>query len=132
MRVRLTFAAAPVVLVAGILGGCTPAGPGIDRIDAVDFRQTQAVPDFDDSDYTQDDPAEIARFVELLREHGVDPTSWRHAETDGCTGNRVTTLTIRYADSDLATPFSVDSCVPDAFDQEADELFSEWRVALGG
>lgn len=132
MRVRLTFAAAAAAFAVALLGGCAPAGPGIDEIDAVDFRQSQAIPDFDSSDYTQDDPAEIERFIDLLEQYGIDPANWRGQDTGGCTGNRVTGATVRYAGSDLATQFSVDSCSDDAFEQAADDLFTQWRVDLSG
>lgn len=123
--------------VAGILSGCAapspdPApGPGIDRISAVDFRQTQAIEGFDDAEYTQDDPAEIGRFVALLDEHGIDPAHWRGGDRD-CDGSRVTTATIHYADSELGTQLRVDTCNDDAFEQAADELFTQWREELAG
>jgi len=136
MRVRLNFvattvaAAASAVLVAGLLAGCVPAGPGAEDITSVDFRQSQAIPDFDDSDYMQDDPEQIARLVELFREHGIDPATWRGADS-GCTGNRVTRATLHYADSDLGTQLGIDSCNDNAFERAADELFTEWRLQLG-
>jgi hypothetical protein len=126
--------AASIVLLAG----CTPTpapdpepapGPGIDEIVAVDFRQSQAIEDFDDSEYTQDDPAAIAEFQSLLVEHGIDPATWE-GQDSGCAGNRVTEVTVRYAGTDLATQFGVDSCGDDPFEQDADDLFTGWREEL--
>lgn len=135
MRVRLSFlataaaAAATAVLAAGLLTGCAPAGPAIDGLTAVDFRQSQAIPDFDDGEYTQDDPEQLERLVELLREHGIDPATWRGADS-GCAGNRVTTATLHDGDSGLDTQLRIDSCNDNAFEQAADELFTEWREQL--
>ena len=131
MRVRLTFL--PAALAAAslvLLAGCAPSGPGIERIVAVDFSQSQAVPDFDGGDYTQDDPDDMEEFIELLEEYDIDPATWR-GQDSGCAGNRITQATLRYADSDLATQISVDSC-NDGFEAEADELFTDWRQELSG
>lgn len=120
-------------LVVGALAGCAPpaSGPGIDDIDSVEFRQTQAIQDFDDATYVQDDPAEVRQLVDLLREYDVDPASWQGQDT-GCAGNRITQVTLAYRDRDLATQFSVDSCSDDPFEQDADELFTRWRQELSG
>jgi pimeloyl-ACP methyl ester carboxylesterase len=133
-----------LVLAASValLAGCTPApgpapvpGPGIDEIVAVDFRQSQAIENFDDAEYTQDDPAAIEELQALLAEHGIDPATWEGEDT-GCAGNRVTQVTVRYAAAEgedaLAAQFSVDSCSDDPFELDADELFTGWREDLSG
>ncbi len=127
-----TSFAASVVLLAGCAAGPGPLPgppPGVDDIAAVDFRQSQALPEFDDSEYTQDDPDAIAEFRALLREHDVDPATWA-APDSGCPGSRTTQVTVRYRDSDLATQLSVDTCSDDPFELAADELFASWREAL--
>lgn len=130
-----TLGVALVGLLVAALAGCVPSpappGPGIDDIASVEFRQSQAILDFDDGTYVQDDPAEVAQLVDLFREYDVDPASWQGQDT-GCAGNRVTQVTLAYRDSDLATQFSVDSCSDDPFEQDADALFTRWREELAG
>lgn len=128
MRIRLTA----VAFAALLLTGCTAASaPGLDEIESVEFSQSQAVPDFDDGEYTQDDRGEIAEFVDLLRQYDVDPATYR-ATGETCPGGRETQVAVIYAERNLEARFRVDSCDVRPFAQAADQLFTEWREELSG
>jgi hypothetical protein len=131
-RRRLLSFAALAAGAALALAGCTPAGPGPDRITALVFSQSQAVPDFDTAEYVQNDPDEVARFIELLDEYDIDPATYRTPDTDGCAGGVTTNVMAGYSGTDLATQFSIDGCAADddTFERDATALFSEWREQL--
>lgn len=102
-----------------------------DQISAVTFFQYQAIEDFDDGVYRQDDPAEIARFVEVLEEYGVQASAYDDPAEDPCAGGLSAEATIEYLGSDLVAEIRIDGCtVDDGFTAAALDLLTEWREAL--
>lgn len=101
-------------------------------IESLDFHQYQAILDFDDSEYTQNDPAEVAGFAALLSEFDVTPGVTVTAVEDGCAGGLSTTVTVNYAAGESADMFIASCGEPDydAFNVKANDLFSQWRAAL--
>lgn len=102
-------------------------------IASVDFHQSQAILDFDDSEYTQDDPAELATFAALLAEFDVVPgVTVTASEDNGCAGGLSTVATVNYADGKTADMFIATCGEPDYedFNTQASDLFTQWRLAL--
>lgn len=128
-RTTLAFGAVVATAVVASLAGCTPAGPGVDRIASATFSQQQAVPDFDGSEYTQDDPAEIQKLKDLLDTYDVDPASY-DSGLEPCPGSLTTQVKLAYTDSDLGTQFELGGCGDSDFDEAATDLFSQWRTDL--
>jgi outer membrane murein-binding lipoprotein Lpp len=100
---------------------------------ALTFSQSQALPDFDTSEYTQDYPQAVARFAALLDEYlivwseGVDPSLLG----EPCPGSITTQITAVYEGTDIVVgPVEVGGCSDTAFVDEVSTLFSGWRQAL--
>lgn len=126
---RRFLTAAVVILV---LAGCAPTPVSETTIVSLAFHQYQAIEDYDDSEYVQDDPAEIARFTELLDEFDVVPGKTVTAAQDNCAGGLSTTVTVDYEDGATADMFIAACGEPqyDEFNSKASELFSEWHEEL--
>ena len=128
MRAILTAAAAVVLLLAG----CTPTPASTTEVTSLTFHQYQAIEDYDDAEYVQDDPAEIERFVALLDEYDVVPGETVTAAQDYCDGGLSTTVEVGYEDGASAEMFIAACGEPqyDEFNSKATELFSEWHQNL--
>lgn len=94
------------------------------------FSQSQALPDFDTSEHTQDHPQQVARFTDLLDENGVvwsegvDPSLLG----DPCPGSITTEITAHYSGTDIVVgPVTIGGCGEVSFVDEVTALFSEWR-----
>ena len=114
--------------LALLLAGC--ATPAADHeIESLLFHQYQAIENFDDSDYSQDDPKQIARFQALLDEFDVTPGETVTAEEDDCAGGLSTTVEISYTTGDPVEMFIAACGVPayNEFNSQAADLFTEWR-----
>lgn len=126
MKVLIALAAAALLLT-----GCSaqPVAPNSD-IASLTFHQYQAIENFDDSEYTQDDPTEVARFVSLLDEFGVVPGVTVTADQDECAGGLSSTVRVDYSGGESADMFIASCGKPDydRFNQQANELFTEWRI----
>jgi hypothetical protein len=135
-RLLLWFATLlAVVLAAGFVYKVfieSPQQPAGAAIESLDFHQYQAILDFDDSEYTQSDPAEVARFAALLQQYDVTPGVTVTAVEDGCAGGLSTTVTVNYAGGKSADMFIASCGEPDydTFNVKANDLFSGWRAAL--
>lgn len=119
-----------VVAATGVLALSACATPAEDReIESLLFHQYQAIEDFDDSDYSQDDPAQIARFQELLDEYDVTPGVTVTTVEDNCAGGMSTTVEISYTTGDPVEMFIAACGEPkyDEFNTQATALFTEWR-----
>lgn len=100
------------------------------EISSLTFHQYQAILDFDDAEYVQDDPAQVARFQTLLTEYDVVPGQTVTAVEDGCDGGLSTTVELTYAGGDTAEMF-IASCGEPAYDEfnaRATDLFTQWRL----
>lgn len=124
-----------VIAAVLLLTGCTatPARPAAD-ITSITFHQYQAIEDFDDSDYTQNDSSELARFAAVLDEFGVVPGVTITTVEDDCAGGLSSTLAITYTEGPTAEMFIANCGKPefDDFNQQANELLTEWRAELSG
>lgn len=124
-----------MVATALLLTGCTaqPVAPNED-ITSLTFHQYQAIENFDDSEYTQDNPTEVARFVTLLDEFDVVPGVTVTATQDQCSGGLSSTVQVDYRGGQTADMFIASCGEPhyDAFNQQANELLTEWRIDLSG
>jgi hypothetical protein len=135
------FAAVLVIpALALALIGCSnaapddPGGDGTTTIDSVTFEQYQAVPDFDDSEYLQTDAGALAELQALFDEHGVVPGETITTEQDECDGGLSTNLELEYSNGETVEMFIADCGLPeyDEFNAAANDLFTDWRKALGG
>jgi hypothetical protein len=99
-------------------------------IESLTFHQYQAIEDFDDAEYTQDDPAQVQRFQALLDEYDVTPGSTVTTVEDECAGGISTTIEIAYAEGDPVEMFLAKCGVPayDDFNSAAIDLFTQWRL----
>jgi hypothetical protein len=100
---------------------------------SIGYAQYQAVPGFDDREYSQDIPEEIARFVALLEEYDIDPDGYVSLADPGCTGG-VSMVVSLFNTSDLAphviARMEFEDCGRTGnFDHDATTLVSEWREA---
>jgi hypothetical protein len=99
---------------------------------ALTFSQEQAIPDFDNSEHTQDDPQQVARFVQLLDASGV---VWSEGIPDAlaaapCPGSITTRITAHYRGTDVVVgPVDVGGCSDIAFVGDVTALFAEWRTS---
>lgn len=127
---RILGLAAVVLLLAG----CAPAPTPDKPIDSLVYHQYQAIEDFDDSEYTQHEPSQVARFTELLEEYDVVPGVTITTVEDNCDGGLSTTVTVNYADDTSAEMFIAECGEPDydEFNSAATALFSEWRSEAAG
>ena len=103
-----------------------------DDIVSLTFSQSQALPDFDTSEHTQDAPQQVARFVSLLDaegvvwSEGVDPSLLG----EPCPGSITTQITAHYSGTDVVVgPVEIGGCGDVAFVDDVTALFSEWREA---
>lgn len=133
---RLAVATA-LAATAALLAGCaspapSPTGFANADIVALTFSQDQAILGFDNSEHTQDDPQQVARFVQLLDASGV---VWSEGVPDDlrgipCPGSITTHITAVYAETDVVVgPVDVGGCSDIAFVDEVTALFSEWRTS---
>jgi len=100
------------------------------EIESLTFHQYQAIQDFDDAEYVQDDPAQVARFQALLTEFDVVPGVTVTTVEDRCDGGLSTTVELTYAGGDTAEMF-IASCGEPAYDEfnsRAIDLFTQWRL----
>jgi hypothetical protein len=125
--VRALAAAAAVVVLA--LTGCTPQMPGIDQISSIAFSPGPA-PTSPDDGTIQDDPHQVAAFVELLHEHGVDPRTY--VADGGCPDERVMRADLQYGDTGQDAGMVIPSCgaAADSFEAEATALLIAWSAEL--
>jgi outer membrane murein-binding lipoprotein Lpp len=132
--VLLALAAAATLLLSGCIGPFQTYGPlnkSIDLIYHAEFSQSQAVPDFDDSEYTIEeyDPA-LELFKDQLRGFDIEPWNYTPRETDGCTGGVTTTVRMLYHGSGEST-MVIDACgaADDSFEAVATQIFTDFREA---
>lgn len=99
-------------------------------IESLTFHQYQAIQDFDDAEYVQDDPEQVQRFQSLLDEFHVSPGSTVTTVEDDCAGGLSTTVQIAYAQGDPVEMFLAKCGVPayDDFNSRAIDLFTQWRL----
>lgn len=123
-----------VVAAVLLLAGCAPAPTPDKPIDSLVYHQYQAIEDFDDSEYTQHEPSQVARFMELLEEYDVVPGVTVTTVEDNCAGGLSTTVTVNYTDNTSADMFIAACGEPDydEFNSAATALFSEWRSEAAG
>ena len=132
-RVLSVFAAlVALVLAGGFVWKHWFEPRPLQQITSVEYHQYQAILDFDDAEYTQDDAAELAKLESLLEKYDVTPGVTQTAPQDGCTGGLSTTATVTYYDTSTAKMF-ISSCdSSNEFASKANDLFTEWRKAAGG
>src|SRR5690349_4741622 len=135
--VLLALAAASTFLLTGCIAAFTPIAmrKSVDIIYQVDFSQSQAIQDFDDSEYTfgedsDDGPAWMTSFHQLLKDHDIEPWNYRPRETDGCTGGITTTVHMLYHGAGEDT-MVIDGCAAEdgSFEADATTFFTEYREA---
>ncbi len=105
-------------------------------ITSIVFHQSQAIQDFDDSEYTQTAAGALAEFQALLDEYDVVP-GVTDSSGDGCPGSLTSALQLEYADGETADLDLTTCGAPQAYDefnQRATALVSDWReqLATGG
>jgi hypothetical protein len=123
-----TFAVDAGVLLINYTAQALTRENGYGRIG---YSQYQAVAGFDDREYSQDIPEEVARFVALLEEYDIDPDGYVSMADPGCTGG-VSTVVSLFNTSDLAphviARMEFEDCGRTGnFDHDATTLVSEWR-----
>lgn len=138
MRINIGWLALAIAAIGGVVLAVfftlayLETGTTADRgtIESLTFHQYQAIEDFDDADYVQDDPEQLQRFQDLLDEFDVTPGSTVTTVEDDCAGGISTTVQIAYATGDPVEMFLAKCGVPsyDNFNDAAIDLFTEWRL----
>ncbi len=99
------------------------------RITSVSYKQSQSVPNFDDSTRTTTDPIKLAALEKILRDDGWHPGDEPDEHNDGCSGGIATTVTMQLSDGSsarLATYACGDSS--DRLTTDLTTLVSAWRA----
>lgn len=104
------------------------------EIASVAFNQHQSVQDFDDAEYTQDDPRQLAEFRAMLDEYGVTLGVTETADPDdACPGALTTSASVKYEDGEVADLF-LSTCGANPryedFNNAATALLTTWREDL--
>ncbi len=97
---------------------------------SVSYRQSQAVPGFDDSTHTTTDPGRLAELRRVLHDDGWLPGDTGRGANDGCTGGITTHLRMTLGDgttSELVTYRCGNDA--DALTADVTRLVSSWRSA---
>jgi hypothetical protein len=89
----------------------------------------------DEYEHSQEIPEEIARFVAMLEQYGIDPDGYVSAPDPGCIGGTRTEVSF-FNTSDLEphviARMELDDCgATEGFDAEATAMISEWRAGEG-
>ncbi|GGA56659.1 hypothetical protein GCM10011490_03120 [Pseudoclavibacter endophyticus] len=152
---RLTVpvaAAVGLVLAALTLAGCASADPEptidpttspgptadsgmtpvpideVPEIASLTWQQSQALPDFDQSAHTTDDPDDIEELREVLAEYGITG-DFRFDHSD-CEGGLTTWVTYETDAADEVT-ITANSCEGEtAFESELAALVTGWRTGV--
>jgi hypothetical protein len=132
-RVIIVFAAlVALVLAGGFVWKHWLEPRPVQQISSVAYNQYQAIVDFDDAEYTQDDATQLAKFQQLLEQYNVTPGVTQTAPQDGCAGGLSTTATLTYHDASTAK-MVISSCdSSNVFAGKANNLFTQWRHAASG
>ena len=128
-----SFDAEATAFFSAIREGNAPSEFPNAEIVALVFSQSQAVEGFDDAERRQDDPAEVARFRELVDAAGLvwSDIGFGQLAGDPCPGSIVTTVHAEYAGTDLVVgPTTIGGCDDDPTSAALTDLFSEWRAGL--
>ncbi|MEO8261567.1 MAG: hypothetical protein ABI566_03270 [Pseudolysinimonas sp.] len=120
------------LLLSGCIGPFAPIGPmgqDVSNLFSITFSQSQAIPDFDDTEYELEG-MDVDAFRDLLTEFDVDPGDYTSPDTAGCTGGLSTTLTMGFYGGGNRT-ITIDSCGrdDDSFEVHANAFFTAWRDA---
>jgi hypothetical protein len=103
-------------------------------ITGIVFHQSQAIEDFDETEYTEREGAALDEFQMLLDEFAVVPGETQTGG-DACPGALTSVLAIEYSDGDAADLELTTCGAPAAyetFNQEATALLSDWHKQLAG
>jgi hypothetical protein len=125
--------ASTALLLSGCGFGPIAMDKNVELIYQVDFSQSQAVPDFDDSEYSFDDleyPEWLDSFIQLLQDHDIEPWTYEPRDSGGCTGGITTTVHMLYHGAGEDT-MVIDGCAAEegSFEADATALFSQFREA---
>ena len=105
------------LLALGVTGCATGSEATVNAISRVTYSQTQAVPDFDEGEFTIEGD-DLDPLRELLKKYDIDPATFRGGG-DPCPGSIASDVTISFDDGTPDNTFSMDSGCEDGFLPEA-------------
>jgi hypothetical protein len=119
-----------VAIVVAIVIVVVRPGPWTGTITSVTYRQSQAVPGFDDSPKTTTDPQQLDALTEVLRDDGWHPGASVIEARPGCAGGVTTRLQLTLGDG-TKTMLQTYSCGSDnsRLTTDVTNLVSGWRKA---
>jgi hypothetical protein len=111
------------------LTGCVPHSPDVvATIDRIEFSHG-ADPQADDDDvYVQEDPQEVAAFVDLLQKYAIDPGAYGMRERPDCPDDETTRVEVSYGDTQYSAGFIIGACAAqdDTFEADAFAMLDRW------
>lgn len=119
---------AAVALTTLLIFQLTAAPTPLKQIRSIEFSQSQAVPNFDDSSHTVRDQQRIREFAALVKKYDVDVTDYDTALNDGCTGGTATNIHLHFVDGS-AQKLRTYACggASGTFVQDVTDLFGGWK-----
>lgn len=128
---RLIALLAAVGALGLVLTACGPQVPGFDSLTRIVFWAGSTVPP-EAEQHRQDDPEQIAEFVALLREHGIDTSSYQTPPEDTCPAGDAFRVEGTYGDTGYGFGMDVRDCgdADDSFEAEATDLLAGWLDEL--
>lgn len=111
--------------IGGMLAGCTPAqSDDAAAIESVTFSQYASIPNYDTTQYSTTDKAEIAELSDTLEEHGV--TGDYRSRGSACPGSTDTELEYTTAMGDRHD-ILIQGCDLEGFEAALTDLVEKWR-----
>jgi hypothetical protein len=135
MRLLVALVAVVVVAIVAVLIAVDNApAPRLERVTSIDYSQSKAILDFDDSAHTITDTARIASFTHLVAKYSIDVWHFDQTLNDVCTGGLSTDIDLHFARAKTASLrlYDCGRTVPrGTFVSDATALFTKLRVAAG-
>ena len=128
----MVVAVAIAVVLAVLFVVQVSRAPVVRPFAKIEFHQTAAEPDFDNSTITVTNPEQLHRFGSLVHKYDVDLASFDSASAIGCTGGTTTHATLFFT-SGAEQSITIFSCgsTEKGFTTSATSLFSGWRSSAG-
>ena len=121
-----------IIGAAGLaLTACGPQVPGLDELTEVGFTRGLTVENPVDQ-YLQDDPEQVAAFVALIEEHGVDTSRYETPTEEECPQGVTFRVEGVFGDTGYGLGMGIRDCgdSDDSFEAEAVDMLTGWLIDL--
>jgi hypothetical protein len=131
-RIIIAIAAVIAVVLVVLFVVKVTQSPTLRPVAKIEFSQSAAEPNFDNSTFVVTDQKRIHEFGELVHHYGVNLDSFSSTGTAGCAGGTKTTATVVFV-SGARQKFTLYSCGSNSaggeFVTKATTLFENWRTS---